>query len=148
MKPLSTLTTRRSSTWSTRSTAGSRATRRIDRLAWHAEGAREALVHDAATGEPIGAYVVSRDHEHCRIGPVLADEVTDVPRIVRRALAAAAKLCEGAPVTWVADVPGQNGEALRVLLDAGFRPRNLLPWFANGPIGQWDRYILRSEDLL
>lgn len=68
-------------------------------------GVGEALVHDAATGKPIGAYVVSRDHEECRVGPVLANQVADVSSILRRALAAAREVGDDTSVTEVTDVP-------------------------------------------
>jgi ribosomal protein S18 acetylase RimI-like enzyme len=125
------------------------ASRRIDRLTWLAEGAREALMYDAYDPDvPIGAYVVSREPDQCRIGPVLAVHLEQFNAILRRALVAAQELCAIAAVPWLADVPAQNRNAIEPLLEAGFRPRNLIPWFSNQPIGQWDRYILRNEDLL
>jgi GNAT superfamily N-acetyltransferase len=125
------------------------ASRRIDRLAWLADGAHETLVYDTnAPDMPLGAYVVSRDHEQCRIGPVLAVDTAQVGAILERAFMTARHLCEGATTPWKVDVPAQNRRAIEPLLDAGFQPRNLLPWFSNQPIGQWDRYILRNEDLL
>ena len=94
----------------------------------------KALVYDTASPDPVG--------------PVLATTPGTVTPDLRRAPAAAGALCAGAALAWAAEVPGQDAPAIRTLLDAGFRPRTLLPWFADGPIGQWDRYILRSEELL
>ena len=72
------------------------ASRRVDRLAWHAEGAREALVYsEDGADTPVGAYVVSRHHDQCRIGPVVAIAPEHVAPIVRRALVAARDLCRG-----------------------------------------------------
>jgi GNAT superfamily N-acetyltransferase len=125
------------------------ASRRTDRLTWLDEGAREALVYVTNVPDvPIGAYVVSREPDQCRIGPVLAVYPEQFNAILRRALVAAQELCAGAAEQWLTDVPAQNRTAIEPLLEAGFRPRNLIPWFSNQPIGQWDRYILRNEDLL
>ncbi|MGC4106778.1 MAG: GNAT family N-acetyltransferase [Thermomicrobiales bacterium] len=112
------------------------------------EGTHGDLLLRRRDGRPVGYYVISRDERFGRIGPVVAITPQDVGDVVRRALHAAGRLDPGKELIWRADVPGQNREAIAPLMAAGFHPWNLLPWFSNGDIGLWDRYIVRDEDLL
>jgi ribosomal protein S18 acetylase RimI-like enzyme len=112
------------------------------------EGAKGELLIRRRDGRPVGYYIVSRDERFGRIGPVAAIERNGVGDVLRRALHAARTFDPGKELIWRADVPGQNQAAIAPLLAAGFHPWNLLPWFSNGEIGLWDRYILRDEDQL
>jgi len=124
--------------------------RRMDDLhRWLSEeGAQGDLLLRRSDGRPAGYYLVSRDERFGRIGPVVAADREGIGSILRRALHAAGTLDPEKALIWRADVPGQNREAIAPLMAAGFRPWNLLPWFTNGEIGLWDRYIVRDEDQL
>ncbi|MGN6483442.1 MAG: GNAT family N-acetyltransferase [Thermomicrobiales bacterium] len=112
------------------------------------EGAQGDLLVRRGDGRPVGYYLVSRDERFGRIGPVAAVDREGVGVVLARALHAAGRLDPDRTLIWRADVPGQNHEAIAPLMAAGFHPWNLLPWFANGEIGLWDRYIVRDEDQL
>lgn len=99
-------------------------------------------------GRPVGFHILSRDAQFGRIGPVVATTPETMTAVLRRALHAARQLDPERALIWRADVPGQNRVALDLLIAAGFHPWNLHPWFANGEIGLWDRYIVRDEDHL
>ena len=49
---------------------------------------------------------------------------------------------------WTLVVPGENRAAVPPLLAAGFRPSYAETFFASGPIGRFDRYIVHDLDLL
>ncbi|MGI8484003.1 MAG: hypothetical protein ACR2OU_07045, partial [Thermomicrobiales bacterium] len=112
------------------------------------EGATGAVLKDAANGLPVGYYLVSRDARHGRIGPVAALEREWFPAILHRALVAAGEIDNTHQLVWQIDLPAANRDAIEPLFRAGFTPWNLLPWFASGTIGQWDRYVFRDEDQL
>ncbi|HWK79879.1 MAG TPA: GNAT family N-acetyltransferase [Thermomicrobiales bacterium] len=112
------------------------------------EGAQGDLLVRRGDGRPAGYYLVSRDERFGRIGPVTAVDREGMGDVLKRALHAAGRLDPDRTLVWRADVPGQNHEAIAPLTAAGFHPWNLLPWFANGEIGLWDRYIVRDEDQL
>lgn len=112
------------------------------------EGATGDLLLRRSDGKPVGFHFVSRDAQFGRIGPVAATSPEGMATVLRRALHSAKALDPGKELIWRADVPGQNRAALDILVEAGFHPWNLQPWFANGEIGLWDRYIVRDEDQL
>ncbi|MGB3327584.1 MAG: GNAT family N-acetyltransferase, partial [Thermomicrobiales bacterium] len=124
--------------------------RRMDDIRrWQAEeGAQGDLLVRRSDGLPVGYYLVSRDERFGRIGPAVAVDRAGVGDVLRRALHAAGSLDPAKQLIWRADVPGQNHEAMAPLMAAGFHPWKLLPWFANGEIGLWDRYLVRDEDQL
>ncbi|MGC4189863.1 MAG: GNAT family N-acetyltransferase [Thermomicrobiales bacterium] len=125
------------------------ARRMADIQRWMAEeGGQGDLLVRRSDGRPVGYYLVSRDAQFGRIGPVVAMVPENMDDVLRRALHAAGTIDSGRELIWRADVPGQNREAIAPLMAAGFHPWNLLPWFANGEIGLWDRYIVRDEDQL
>ena len=112
------------------------------------ERASGALLTRRRDAVPVGYYLVSRDAKVGRIGPVAAIDADRFPDVLQRALHAAGELDPGRELTWRVDLPGANRIAIEPLMAAGFTPWGLLPWFANGEIGQWDRYIFRDEDQL
>ncbi len=112
------------------------------------EDATGAVLKDAANGLTVGYYLVSRDARHGRIGPVAALEREWFPAILHWALVAAGEIDNTHQLVWRIDLPAANRDAIEPLFRAGFTPWNLLPWFASGTIGQWDRYVFRDEDQL
>jgi hypothetical protein len=112
------------------------------------ENATGDLLLRRSDGRPVGYAIVSRDAQFGRIGPVVATTPEGMAAVLRRALHAAKTLDPDRELVWRADVPGQNRVAFNLLTAAGFHPWNLLPWFSNGEIGLWDRYIVRDEDQL
>ena len=125
------------------------ARRRTDVEHWIGEeGATGAVLLHEGTGLPVGYYLVSGDARYGRIGPVASLETDRFRDVLQRALHAAGNLEGAARLVWRIDLPAQNHDAIEPLFQAGFTPWNLLPWFANGTIGRWDRYIFRDEDQL
>lgn len=112
------------------------------------EGATGAVLKEAISGLPVGYYLVSRDARHGRIGPVAAIERQRFPDVLHRALCAAGETDNTHQLVWQIDLPAANRDAIEPLIQVGFTPWNLLPWFASGTIGQWDRYVFRDEDQL
>lgn len=125
------------------------ARRRTDLEHWiSAEGATGAVLLQESTGLPVGYYLVSGDARYGRIGPVASLQRDRFCDVLHRALHAAGNLEGAARLVWRIDLPAENRDAIEPLYRAGFTPWNLLPWFANGKIGQWDRYVFRDEDQL
>ena len=50
--------------------------------------------------------------------------------------------------SWKVASPGENYAAIDPLLSAHFQPAYIMPFFASGPIGRFDRYIFHDLDLL
>jgi len=119
-----------------------------DIAGWLEDGAEGALIRVRDSARPCGFFLVSMHADHGRIGPVSARTVEHFPAILNRALHQAGTMRHARNLTWRVDLPSVNTVAITPLLDAGFTPQNLMPWFANGEIGQWDRYIFRDEDQL
>ena len=113
---------------------------------WLEHGAEGTLVRDRVTDRPVGFFIVSVHADHGRIGPVVSRTVARFPDVLSRALQMAGR--HERDLVWRVDLPSVNQVAIGPLLDAGFSPHNLMPWFANGEIGRWDRYIFRDEDTL
>ena len=112
------------------------------------EGATGAVLKETVSELPVGYYLVSRDAWYGRIGPVAALEREWFPVVLQRALVAAGEIDNAHQLIWQIDLPAANRDAIEPLLRVGFTPWNLLPWFASGTIGQWDRYVFRDEDQL
>ncbi len=131
-----------------------RGARRPDDLArWLAEGATGALLTRRDTGAPAGYFLVAGGGDgdaadgRGRIGPVAAIDVERFPAVLGRALAAAGQRHRPG-VGWRIDAPGENRLEVGPLLDAGFRPERLSPFFASAAVGRFDRYLFHDEDLL
>lgn len=115
---------------------------------WLDEGATGALLTRRDTGLPVGYFLVSVESDGGQIGPLAAMDVERVPDVLQRALYHAGQQSGMPRGPWRVDLPSQNTVAIPPLFEAGFYPRNLGHWFANGTIGMWDRYIFRDEDQL
>lgn len=115
---------------------------------WLGEGAVGALLLRRDTGVPAGYFLVSLG-ETGRIGPAAAMDAERFGDVLGRALATAGEAAAARPgLPWRADVPGENRAAIPPLLATGFRPHRLASFFASGPIGRFDRYVIHDEDLL
>lgn len=117
-------------------------------VGWLENGAQGALLRARTGGDPCGFFLISVYADHGRIGPVGSRTVEAFPSVLHRALQMAGTIQDATDRTWRVDLPSMNRVAIAPLLDAGFSPQNLMPWFANGEIGHWDRYIFRDEDQL
>jgi len=104
------------------------------------------LLCDPATGSPAGYAIISQEPDHVRIGPVVSLAAGQFTGVLAHALHLAGTLEGTTRHPWRVDLPATNELAIAPLLDAGFVTTALQPWFASGKIGQWDRYIFRTED--
>lgn len=120
---------------------------RRERIAtWLEEGAQGGIAFDRASGRPVGYGLVSMNEWWGQIGPVVALDESDFPFVLDVTLAAAGRWPNPDLKPWRADASGRNQRAIDPLLAAGFTAESLINWFESGPIGQWDRYLFRSED--
>lgn len=122
--------------------------RRYDLESWLRGGDTGALLIERDTGSTIGYVIIGRKPDHVRIGPVVSRSVDHFGDVLAYALHIAGGLPGATGHPWRVDLPATNHVAIVPLLDAGFIVTALLPWFATGEIGQWDRYIFRTEDEL
>ena len=120
---------------------------RPDRIAfWLDDGATGSLIYERESGRPVGYALVSMNEWWGQIGPVVALEVTDFPFVLDVALVAAGKLPNPDLKPWRVDGSARNHLAVDPLLAAGFSVESLINWFETEPVGQWDRYLFRTED--
>jgi GNAT superfamily N-acetyltransferase len=128
-----------------------KAVRGISRLqdiaSWIENGAAGAILVDRLTATPAGFFLVAKEAESGRIGPVAAMDEDRFAEVLTNALAAAAPFHHRS-AAWTLLVPGENRSAVAPLLAAGFRPSYAETFFASGPIGRFDRYIPHDLDLL
>lgn len=122
--------------------------RRRDVECWLRGGDSGALLVDHASGSPAGYAIIGHEPDHIRIGPVASRTTERFPDVMAHALHIAGMLDGATRHPWRVDLSAANHVAIAPLLEAGFVIKALQPWFANGEIGQWDRYIFRSEDEL
>jgi GNAT superfamily N-acetyltransferase len=122
--------------------------RRSDVEAWLCGGDTGALLIDPKSRSPTGYVIIGREPDHVRIGPVVARTVARFPDVLAHALHLAGTLDGATRHPWRIDFPSINQVAIAPLLEAGFIVTALQPWFASSEIGQWDRYIFRTEDEL
>lgn len=122
--------------------------RRRDVELWLQGGDTGALLTDADTGLTIGYAIIGQEPDHVRIGPVVSRTADHFADVIAHALYLAGTLEGATRHPWRVDLPAANEVAIAPLLDAGFVVTALQPWFATGKIGQWDRYIFRTEDEL
>lgn len=119
-----------------------------DLAAWLHGGAEGALLFRRDTMVPVGYYLVTFAGEEATVGPVAAIDRQRLTAVLGRALHAAGEITGARAKPWRIDLPAENRGAIAPLLDAGFRPRRLMPYLATGTIGQWDRYIFHDDDVL
>ncbi len=122
---------------------------RPDRIAaWLESGSTGSLVFERTSGRPLGYALVSMNEWWGQIGPVVALETADFPYVLDVALVAAGSLANPGSKPWRVDGSARNHLAVDPLLAAGFSVESLVNWFETGPVGQWDRYLFRTEDEL
>lgn len=120
---------------------------RRDRVAaWLEAGAQASIVFERASERPVGYALVSMNEWWGQIGPVVSLETTDFPFVLDVALVMAGRLPNPELKPWRADGSARNHLAVDPLLAAGFTVESLVNWFETGPVGQWDRYLFRTED--
>lgn len=122
--------------------------RQYDVETWLRGGDAGALLTDSDTGSTIGYVIIGQELDHVRIGPVVARTVDRFGDVLAHALHLAGTREGATRHPWRVDLPAANHVAIAPLLEAGFIVTALQPWFATGEIGQWDRYIFRTEDEL
>lgn len=122
--------------------------RRHDVESWLRSGDTGALLTDQDTGSTTGYVIIDQEPDHVRIGPVVSRTVDRFGDVVAHALHLAGTREGATRYPWRVDLPAANHVAIAPLLEAGFIVTALQPWFATGEIGQWDRYIFRTEDEL
>lgn len=122
--------------------------RRRDVESWLHGGDTGVLLTDSDTGLTIGYAIIGQEPDHVRIGPVVSRAAGRFADVLAHALHLAGTLEGATRHPWRVDLPATNEVAIAPLLDAGFVVTALQPWFATGKIGQWDRYIFRTEDEL
>lgn len=122
--------------------------RRSDVETWLRSGDTGALLIDPKSRSPTGYVIIGQEPDHVRIGPVVARTVARFPDVLAHALHLAGTLDGATRHPWRIDLPSINQVVIAPLLEAGFIVTALQPWFASGEIGQWDRYIFRTEDEL
>lgn len=122
-----------------------RGVRRLDDLRRWTNEAIGLLVLDRLSGTPRGYAMLRDDQGAVRIGPVAANDVSDVAPILEITLHQA--LARRA-TSWRIAFPGENHAAIPVLLAWGFRPVWSIATMATGAIGQFDRYVFHDLNLL
>ncbi len=113
---------------------------------WLATGSVGKLVFERESGRPVGYAMVSMNDWWGQIGPVAAMDANHFPFVLDVALTAAGRYPNPDLKPWRADGSARNHLAIDPLLAAGFTVESLVNWFETGPVGQWDRYLFRSED--
>lgn len=122
------------------------AVRRERIAAWLDSGSTGSLVFERGSGRPVGYALVSMNDWWGQIGPVVALDKADFPFVLDVALVAAGQMPNPDLKPWRADGSARNQLAIDPLLAAGFTVEALVNWFETGPVGQWDRYLFRTED--
>lgn len=122
--------------------------RRSDVESWVHSGDTGALLIDPASRAPIGYAIIAGEPDHIRIGPVVSMSTDHVPGVLAHALHLAGTRDGVTRHPWRIDLSSANQVAVGPLLEAGFVVTALQPWFASGKVGQWDRYVFRTEDEL
>lgn len=125
-----------------------KAVRGVRRLAdlrrWITEG-MGLLMLDRLSGTPRGYAVLHADQRAGHIGPLAANEVTDVASVLHLTLQHAR--AQGV-ASWRIPFPAENTAAIPVLLAWGFRPTWAIPAMATDAIGQMDRYVFHDLNWL